>query len=114
MKTLRELILEGIETLIIDHCAAYGINESMAFVIFITATAKRGGLLKKADEQTIPHIESIYELIPEIVDRVDRRLMSACDNEEEIASVAELAVITFFTAGMEVIGNMESLREDLS
>lgn len=111
MTTLRGLILEGIETMLTDHCNAFGMDDGTAFVIFVTATARREGLLRKAGEQEVAHIDNIHELVPQIVDGIDRRLLEAGIDEAEIEKITELAVVVLFTGAMETIGDMEIMKD---
>jgi hypothetical protein len=112
VKTLKELILETLETVLVDYCEGLGLGHERAFVLFVEATSHRQGILRKADDQDIPFVETICELVPEIVDSVERKLHACGSDEEAIVSASELSILALYTGAMEVLGDIQLMKED--
>jgi hypothetical protein len=90
MKVLATLIEETLEDILVSHCP----SEEQAFAIFAQAVIGKAIVLQSA--QTKVDIDSLVELIPEVILRADQSFDSIKRDDQSLINRSEQVIVLLY------------------
>jgi hypothetical protein len=105
VKSVRTMIEETIEIILIENCYRLNIDHEEAFVVFTEAIKNQHGVLRIAADFFTESVECLYEFAPEAIDRVEESLEES--TPETLLRDTERAILSLFLKMMQVLGEFQ-------
>lgn len=109
MKSVRTMIEETIEIILVENCYRLNIDHEEAFVVFTEAIKNQHGVLRIAADFYTDNVECLYELAPKAVERVEDSLEES--TRETLLQDTERAILSLFLKMMQAVGEYQVALE---